>query len=137
MSSRPVIVLPTMERLSIVLFPFPQHAAAALIPKLPDSPMVFERIAIFRTMLSAEYWIGRRDGYLSSLAPSPTATLMPPPNSFADAVWSMRATWLPITCMPSIKLADPLPTPAAMRTPNEPGATEMALQPAWAVDRPI
>src|ERR1017187_6949846 len=110
MSCRPVIVLPSMERVSIVLLAFPQHAASAKIPKPPASPMVFERMPIFRAMLFSEYWIGRRDGYPSSLAASPTATLMPIPNSFADASWSMRPIWLPTTCIPSIKFADALPT---------------------------
>ena len=39
--------------------------------------MVFERMPIFRAMLFSEYWIGRREGYWSSLAASPLTTLMP------------------------------------------------------------
>src|ERR1039458_1463813 len=36
--------------------------------------MVFERMPMFRTMLFSEYWIGRRFGFASSLAASPTAS---------------------------------------------------------------
>src|ERR1035438_5867251 len=99
----PVIVLPSMERFSMVLLAFPQHAACAKTP-----PMVFERMAIFRARLFSEYWIGRRDGspLTSSLAASPTARLMPPA---ANSPATTGLIWLPITCMPSIKLADAAP----------------------------
>src|ERR1035441_189148 len=119
----PVSVLPSMERLPMVLLAFPQHAACTKIPQHPASPMVFARMAIFRAMLFSEYWIGRRDGSASSLAASPTARLMPLDNPFATT-GSIR---LPITRMPSIKLVDAAPWPAAMRIPNEPEATEMVL----------
>jgi len=54
----------------MVLLPLPQHAAVAKIPKLPASPMVFDRMPMLRTMLFSEYWMGRRDGFASSLAAS-------------------------------------------------------------------
>src|ERR1035438_7558559 len=107
MSCMPVSVLPSMERLSMVLLAFPQHAATTKIPQQPASPMVFERMAIFRAMLFSEYWIGRRDGSASSLAASPVTRSMPLANPPVTGL-----IWLPITRMPSIKLADAAPPPA-------------------------
>src|ERR1035438_9681305 len=122
MSCMPVSVLPSMERLSMVLLAFPQHAATTKIPQQPASPMVFERMAIFRAMLFSEYWIGRRDGSASSLAASPVTRSMPLANPPVTGL-----IWLPITRMPSIQLADAAPPPAAMRIPIVPPATEMIL----------
>src|ERR1700693_5182581 len=68
---RPVIVLPNIERLAMVLLAFPQQAACAEIPNPKGPAKVFERMLRFRRMLFSEYWIGSRDGYWKSLAPSP------------------------------------------------------------------
>src|ERR1039457_6194696 len=123
----PVIVLPSMERLSISLLAFPQHAAMATTPKPTAPSMVFERTPIFRAMLFSEYWIGLRDGNWSSLAASPLTTQMPDGCWDDEGTWPVTWIWLAIICTPSTRFADPAAPPDEMRIPGPGESDEMVL----------